>query len=118
MPTYQYHCPHCNTEFEEVQRMTDPALEQCPTCGKKPERLISKGGGLIFKGSGFYITDYKKSGKDDGEKSKSSDTPKSDSSKSDSAKSDAPKPESPKSEKPKTESAPKADSSGKGAAKE
>jgi putative FmdB family regulatory protein len=118
MPTYQYHCPHCNTEFEVVQRMIDPALEHCPTCNKKPERLISKGGGLIFKGSGFYITDYKKSGKEEGDKSKSSEAPKSDSPKTESVKSESPKSESPKSDSPKTESAPKTDSGGKAAAKE
>ncbi|MEK7774973.1 MAG: FmdB family zinc ribbon protein [Candidatus Zixiibacteriota bacterium] len=118
MPTYQYHCPHCDTEFEEVQRMTDPALEHCPTCNKKPERLISKGGGLIFKGSGFYITDYKKSGKDEGAKSESAESSKSEAPKGDSPKSDAPKNDSPKSETPKADSSPKADSGGKAAPKD
>mgnify|MGYP001570217296 CR=1 FL=1 len=103
--------------------MTDPALEHCPTCSKKPERLISRGGGLIFKGSGFYITDYKKSGKEEGDKGKSSEAAKSDASKGDapkseSAKGDTPKSESPKSESSKTDSAPKADSGRKATSKE
>ena len=93
--------------------MTDPALEHCPTCNKKPERLISRGGGLIFKGSGFYITDYKKSGKDEGAKSESAE-----SSKSDAPKGDAPKSDSPKSEAPKAEAKQKSDSGGKAAPKE
>lgn len=62
MPTYEYICQN-NHEFEEFQSMLDPAIEVCPVCGAHAERRISGGTGLIFKGSGFYITDYvKKSG--------------------------------------------------------
>ncbi|MBU0690444.1 zinc ribbon domain-containing protein [bacterium] len=62
MPTYDYRCENGHT-FEEFQSMVDPPLEICPVCGGKAERLISGGSGLIFKGSGFYITDYaRKSG--------------------------------------------------------
>jgi putative FmdB family regulatory protein len=62
MPTYEYRCPNGHT-FEKLQKMTDKARVKCPTCGKLAERLISGGAGLVFKGSGFYITDYGKDGK-------------------------------------------------------
>ena len=61
MPTYQYECSACGHEFEELQSMTDAKLRRCPKCGKKKlDRLIGSGAGMIFKGSGFYETDYKK----------------------------------------------------------
>ena len=63
MPTYEYECPKCNKKFEQLQKMTDKPLDKCPFCGAKPKRLISAGVGLIFKGSGFYATDYKNKGK-------------------------------------------------------
>ena len=73
MPTYHYRCPACETEFEEFQRMTEEPVEKCPKCRAKPTRLISGGAGLIFKGSGFYITDYRSSGyKNDAKKDKPS----------------------------------------------
>lgn len=58
MPTYEYRCPKGH-EFEEFQRMSDPPVASCPVCGAEAERLLSAGAGLIFKGSGFYITDYR-----------------------------------------------------------
>lgn len=58
MPTYEYRCPKGH-EFEEFQRMSDPPVAACPVCGAEAERLLSAGAGLIFKGSGFYITDYR-----------------------------------------------------------
>lgn len=58
MPTYEYRCPEGH-EFEEFQRMSDPPVASCPVCGEESERLLSAGAGLIFKGSGFYITDYR-----------------------------------------------------------
>jgi len=61
MPTYQYECSACGHEFEELQAMTDAKLVKCPKCGKKKlDRLIGSGSGMIFKGSGFYANDYKK----------------------------------------------------------
>jgi putative FmdB family regulatory protein len=61
MPTYQYECSACGHEFEELQSMSDAKLTKCPKCGKnKLDRLIGSGSGMIFKGSGFYETDYKK----------------------------------------------------------
>ena len=62
MPTYEYRCPDGH-HFELVQRITDKPRAKCPTCGKPAVRRISGGAGLIFKGSGFYITDYGKDGK-------------------------------------------------------
>jgi putative FmdB family regulatory protein len=62
MPTYEYRCP-VGHEFERFQKMTDPARAKCPVCGRNAVRQISGGAGLIFKGSGFYITDYGKDGK-------------------------------------------------------
>ena len=61
MPTYQYRCDHCGHEFEEFQSMTEDPIDVCPKCQGKPRRLISGGAGLLFKGSGFYITDYRSS---------------------------------------------------------
>jgi putative FmdB family regulatory protein len=63
MPTYEYHCKNCGHQMEELQSFTDPPLVRCPKCHKDTlARAIGGGGGLIFKGSGFYLTDYKKSG--------------------------------------------------------
>lgn len=63
MPTYDYVCEACGHEFEHFQSMSDKLLRTCPKCAKKKlVRKVGAGAGLIFKGSGFYITDYKKSG--------------------------------------------------------
>jgi putative FmdB family regulatory protein len=61
MPTYEYRCTACEHRFEQVQKMSDPPRKRCPKCGKKVERLIGAGAGLLFKGSGFHITDYRSS---------------------------------------------------------
>ena len=61
MPTYEYECQGCGHNFEEFQYMSDKALKKCPKCSKmKLQRLIGSGAGIIFKGSGFYETDYKR----------------------------------------------------------
>lgn len=62
MPTYEYRCPEGH-QFEVLQKMTDRPRAKCPRCGRMAERQMSGGAGLIFKGSGFYITDYGKDGK-------------------------------------------------------
>src|SRR3954454_2008821 len=62
MPTYEYRCPEGHA-FEKFQKMTDKPRAACPTCGKAATRKISGGAGLVFKGSGVYITDYGKDGK-------------------------------------------------------
>lgn len=61
MPTYEYACQKCGHEFEQFQSMRDEPLKKCPKCKKQSlKRLVGGGAGLIFKGTGFYITDYKK----------------------------------------------------------
>lgn len=62
MPTYEYQCPDGHV-FEKFQKMTEKPRAKCPVCGKPATRKISGGAGLVFKGSGFYITDYGKDGK-------------------------------------------------------
>lgn len=59
MPTYEYRCAACGAEFEKFGRMSDPPREPCPACGAEAQRKLSAGAGLLFKGSGFYITDYR-----------------------------------------------------------
>ena len=59
MPTYDYRCRECGHDFEVFQRMSDTPGASCPDCGQGAERLISGGAGLLFKGDGFYITDYR-----------------------------------------------------------
>ena len=63
MPLYEYECEACAHRFERIQRYADPPIETCPTCGSKVRKLISSPA-IQFKGSGFYITDYPKSGSD------------------------------------------------------
>jgi putative FmdB family regulatory protein len=60
MPTYDYICQNCQHELEVFQSITEKPLKKCPECGGRLKRKIGTGAGLIFKGSGFYITDYKK----------------------------------------------------------
>ncbi|MFA5833976.1 MAG: FmdB family zinc ribbon protein [Bacteroidota bacterium] len=62
MPTYDYKCSNCGHLFEEVQSMKDPHLTKCPNCHNETLLRLIGGGGVIFKGSGFYQTDYKSSG--------------------------------------------------------
>lgn len=59
MPTYEYECESCHHRFERFQRITDEPVKSCPVCGAEVKRLISGGGGLLFKGNGFYITDHR-----------------------------------------------------------
>jgi putative FmdB family regulatory protein len=110
MPTYEYECAKCKKSFEAVQSMKDDAFKTCPkqfcrqkTWGKgKVKRAIGAGAGLIFKGSGFYITDYRSEGykkKSDSAKAESSAGSGS-SGKSDAAKSESHKPEAKPAAKP------------------
>lgn len=80
MPTYDYECTSCGYTFEVFQSMSDDPLKKCPECGKKVQRLIGGGVGIIFKGSGFYATDSKKSSAA-GSSTKKEDTKKSDDTK-------------------------------------
>lgn len=113
MPTYEYQCP-AGHEFELFQKMSNKPRAKCPSCGRMAVRKISGGAGLVFKGSGFYITDYGKDGKGprkEGEKSETTGKgekagttePKPESSAS--AKADAKPPKEPKQSKkaPKSE---------------
>jgi putative FmdB family regulatory protein len=113
MPTYEYVCPEGHV-FDKFQKMTDKPRAKCPACGKIATRKISGGAGLVFKGSGFYITDYGKDGKGP-RKAESEPTaaepkaePKAD------AKTDAAAKSEPA---PKSQPAPAKPSSGKGRAK-
>lgn len=65
MPTYSYRCPACGREYDRLQKMSDSTLIECPDCGTPGERLISAGVAFVFKGSGFYETDYKRAGQKD-----------------------------------------------------
>jgi putative FmdB family regulatory protein len=58
MPTYEYECPQCGV-FEQFQWMTEKPLTRCPSCRRTVRRLIGSGAGLLFKGNGFYLTDYR-----------------------------------------------------------
>lgn len=109
MPTYEYRCQECEETCEFLQSFSDPPKRKCPSCGRhRLKKMISGGAGLIFKGSGFYITDYRKadyekdakadkdSGKADKDsgKSKSADSGKGSSGKDSSGKSKDTKPAS------------------------
>jgi putative FmdB family regulatory protein len=59
LPTYEYECEKCHHQFEQLQKITDEPIKTCPVCGGEVKRLISGGGGFLFKGNGFYITDYR-----------------------------------------------------------
>ncbi len=75
MPTYEYACTACGNEFERFESITAKPNKTCPECNaKKSERKISGGGGFIFKGTGFYITDYKKGGKGESKTAAKSDS--------------------------------------------
>lgn len=85
MPTYEYRCKTCEHEWEEFQSIKAKPSRKCPECGKlKAERIISAGGGIIFKGSGFYQTDYRS---ESYKKGASADKKSQESSSSDSGKS-------------------------------
>ena len=60
MPTYEYECKSCKASFEIFQSMSDAPVKVCPECGKEVRRIINGGSGIIFKGSGFYVTDKSK----------------------------------------------------------
>jgi putative FmdB family regulatory protein len=105
MPTYGYICDDCGQELEAFQKMSDAPLRTCPACGKDALRRQIFASGIVFKGSGFYKTDY--ASKKDGSSSEGSrsDTSTSESGKSDAGKSDSGKSDSAKSESGKSDSA-------------
>lgn len=86
MPTYDYICKECGYEFEEFHSISDDPVKICPKCGHPSvERKITGGTGLIFKGSGFYITDYSDGNAANANSSNSSDSSTSDSKKTETA---------------------------------
>ncbi len=77
MPTYEYRCPAGHGFEKFYPTMTEARRVKCPTCGRLAERLISGGAGLVFKGSGFYVTDYKRAGEKKEQKEVESPAPES-----------------------------------------
>ncbi len=128
MPTYEYKCDGCGYAFERFHSMSAAPIKRCPECGKaKVKRLIGTGAGLIFKGSGFYITDYRDKSYADKAKAESgggtSTETKADAKPADGAGSAggaggaATPPAEPKPAAAKSEPAPKAETASKSAAK-
>ena len=85
MPTYEYECTRCTHQFEKFQSMTAEPLKRCPKCRCKVRRLFGTGAGIIFKGSGFYETDYRSESYKSGQKKDTASSDSSTSSKSSSA---------------------------------
>ena len=117
MPTYEFKCP-LGHEFEKMEKMSAKGTVKCPICGKQARRVISGGAGFVFKGSGFYQTDYKHAGKAESASEKSdkadakidktnakAESPKAEKAEKQTAAPDK-KAEKP-ADKPKTESKPK-----------
>jgi putative FmdB family regulatory protein len=124
MPTYDYKCDACGHAFEQFQSMSAAPIRKCPKCGKlKVKRLIGTGAGLIFKGSGFYITDYRdqsykdkakaESGSNDGAAAKTDKSETSSASNGDSSTSTTTKAEPAKAETLAPKSEPKPAKKGK-----
>jgi putative FmdB family regulatory protein len=113
MPTYDYRCDACGHALEIFQSISEPAKKKCPKCGKsKLVRLIGAGAGFLFKGGGFYLTDYRSQSYKAGEKASNNaepavgasgdvKAPKPDASQSDSSKSESSKSDSSQSESSK-----------------
>jgi len=88
MPTYNYYCGDCDSHFSYFQKMSESPISNCENCKGELKRLITGGTGLIFKGSGFYLTDYKEKKKDD-DTSKKSESKINSSAKKNSSKASA-----------------------------
>lgn len=114
MPTYEYRCPDGHV-FEKMQKMSDKPQAKCPVCGKPATRKISGGAGLVFKGSGFYITDYGKDGKGP-RKPESEGAPATESKPVSDTKAERPKPETKAASKPDSAPAKPSSRHGKGKA--
>ena len=94
MPTYEYECQKCQHRYELYQSIKDAPKKTCPQCKGRVKRLLGTGAGLLFKGSGFYITDYRKAGYKEAAKK---DTAAPNTSSTSSTSSDAAKPAAKKS---------------------
>ncbi|NCC52195.1 MAG: zinc ribbon domain-containing protein [Spartobacteria bacterium] len=86
MPTYEYECQKCGHHFELFQNMSDEPVKRCPECKGKVKRLIGTGAGLLFKGGGFYATDYRSESYKQGEHREKSASSKKTETKKDSGK--------------------------------
>jgi len=84
MPIYEYECDKCGNRFEQIQKFSDPPIETCPKCGG-PVHKMQSAPAFQFKGTGWYVTDYAKSGKSDAKETKPSDSAKSEPAKADSS---------------------------------
>ena len=94
MPTYEYICEACQAEFEKFQSIKADPIKVCPVCGQeRVRRKISTGAGILFKGGGFYETDYRSAGYNEAKKKDSGEAPKSGAKPTDAPKSDAAKTE-------------------------
>ena len=76
MPTYEYECEKCGHRFEVFQTMTEKPRKRCPKCRGKLRKLVGGGSGMIFKGSGFYVTDYRSKSYKEQKRKESGDAPK------------------------------------------
>jgi putative FmdB family regulatory protein len=85
MPTYVYGCDTCGNRFEKFQRFSDEALKVCPECEGKVRRIFQPAG-IVFKGSGWHITDYKRAGKTDSDSAKAESTSKDEGAKASAGK--------------------------------
>ena len=119
MPTYDYKCAACGHTFDELQKFSDPPLAKCPACKKnKLERLFGGGGAIIFKGGGFYETDYRRAGEKgdaDAGKGEGGDADKGKGAAKDTKEAKADTPAAPAADaaaKPEAKSEPKADTKG------
>jgi putative FmdB family regulatory protein len=112
MPTYEYECKSCGHIFDVFQNMSDDPVKVCPECGKEVRRLIKGGTGVIFKGSGFYVTDKNKGSAGTPSKAKKDDkTPAAAPGKPEAAKSEAAKPEAGAAKSAEAASKPKTETS-------
>ena len=103
MPTYEYLCDNCGHDFEKFQSITARPLKKCPDCGKNQlKRLIGTGAGVIFRGSGFYETDYRSEGYKKAKEKETSPEKKEDKKKSDSKSDTKSAKDSPKTDKKKS----------------
>ncbi len=76
MPTYEYECEKCGHRFEVFQSMREPSRKRCPKCRGKVRRLLGGGAGMLFKGTGFYTTDYRSSSYKEQKRKESGEAPK------------------------------------------
>ena len=96
MPLYEYECEACGKRFEKIQKYSDPLVDVCPNCGKGPVKKLLSSPAIQFKGSGFYITDYRSEGYKAAAKKDSSASSGGESSSKPTGKSTADKPAKPK----------------------